>query len=81
MDDNEEYAKLLSSIKIANTGLQRQLSPIQVAQYIERLIGEVGMDTTLMLLPLKQKVISDFYSETVFFRSLAFFPKLDINRS
>lgn len=60
MDDNEEYAKLLSSIKIANTGLQRQLSPIQVAQYIERLIGEVGMDTTLMLLPLKQKVISDF---------------------
>jgi len=60
MDNNEDYAKLLSSIKIGNTGLQRQLSPIQVAQYIEQLIDEEGMDTTLMLLPLEKKLISDF---------------------
>ena len=60
MDDNSEYAKLLSSVNIAKTGLKRQLSPIQVAEYIERLIEEEGLDTTLLLLPLGKKLISDF---------------------
>jgi hypothetical protein len=60
MDDNIEYAKLLSSVNTGKTGLQRQLSPIEVAQYIERLVDEEGMDTTLMLLPLEKKLISDF---------------------
>lgn len=60
MDDNAEYAKLLSSVNIANTGLKRQLSPSQVAEYIERLIEEEGFETTLMLLPIGKKIISDF---------------------
>jgi len=60
VDDNVEYAKLLSSVNIAKTGLKRQLSPIQVAEHIERLIEEEGMENTLMLIPLKQKLISDF---------------------
>ena len=60
VDDNIEFAKLLSSVNTGKTGLQRQLSPIEVAQYIERLVDEEGMDTTLMLLPLETKLISDF---------------------
>ena len=49
MDDNIEYAKLLSSVNIANTGLKRQLSPSQVAEYIERLIEEEGFDAAMTM--------------------------------
>jgi hypothetical protein len=60
MEDNEEYAKLLSSINIAGTGLKRPLSPIQTAQYIERLYAEEGSDTAKLLLPIATKITSDF---------------------
>jgi hypothetical protein len=60
MDDNEEYAKLLSSVNIANTRLQRPLSPIQTATSIERLIDEEGYSIAEALLPIGKKIISDF---------------------
>ena len=60
MDNNEEYAKLLSSINVANTGFRRPLSPIQTAQYIQQLIDEEGYESAELLLPIKTKMISDF---------------------
>ena len=60
MEDNEEYAKLLSSINIAGTGLKRPLSPIQTAEYIQRLYDEEGSDTAKLLLPIATKITSDF---------------------
>jgi hypothetical protein len=60
MDDNEQYAKLLASIKIANTGLRRPLSPFETAQFIQRLIDEEGYELAEELIPIKTKLISDF---------------------
>ncbi len=60
MTDNEEYAKLLSSIKIANTNLKRILSPIQTARQIQRLINEEGIKNVEDLLPLNKGNITYF---------------------
>ena len=60
MDDNDQYAKLLSSIKIQNMGLRRPLTPIQTAFLIERLINEEGQDVAESLLPIGKKIITDF---------------------
>ncbi len=60
MTDNSEYAKLLSSIKIAKTNLKRILSPIQVAYQIQRLIDEEGLDKTQKILPLTKGNIATF---------------------
>ncbi len=60
MTDNTEYAKLLSSIKIANTNLRRVLSPIQVAHKIQRLINEEGSEITYDILPLTKGNITTF---------------------
>lgn len=60
MDNNEEYAKLLSSIKTANTGFRRPLSPIQTAQYIQRLVDEEGKDSAELLIPLGKTMFGDF---------------------
>lgn len=60
VDDNKEYAKLLASINIANTGLRRPLSPIQTSQYIQRLSDEEGKENVSLLLPIQNKIISDF---------------------
>jgi len=62
VDDNEEYAKLLSSINIANTGLRRITSPIQTAFLIKKIVNEEGLDVAESLLPIKKKIISDFIS-------------------
>jgi len=62
MDDNETYAKLLSSIKLAKTGFRRPLSPIQTAYLIERLVNEEGEDVALSLLPIEKTIMSDFLS-------------------
>lgn len=60
MDDNDQYAKLLSSIKPQNMRLKRPLSPIQTAVLIDRLINEEGQDIAESLLPIGKKIISDF---------------------
>jgi len=60
MDNNEEYAKLLSSVKTANTGFRRPLSPIQTAEYIQRLIDEEGSENAELMLPLAKTLISNF---------------------
>ncbi len=58
--DNKEYAKLLSSIKIANTNLKRVLSTIEVAHQIQRLISEEGEQVIPDILPLTKGNISTF---------------------
>jgi len=60
MDNNEEYAKLLASINIANTGLRRPLSPIQTSEYVQKLSDEEGKENVSLLLPIEKKIISDF---------------------
>jgi len=60
MDNNEEYAKLLASINIANTGLRRPLSPIQTSEYIQKLSDEQGKENLELLLPIEKTIISDF---------------------
>jgi len=60
MDNNEEYAQLLSSVKNASTGFRRPLSPIQTAEYIQRLIDEEGRENAELMLPLGKSVIDNF---------------------
>ena len=62
MTDNVEYAKLLSSVTIANTSLRRVLSPIQTAYHIKKLVDEEGLDAAEMLLPLNKNNIKSFIS-------------------
>lgn len=57
MDDNETYAKLLSSIQ---TNSIRPSSPIQVARLIERLINEEGREAAESLLPIDKDMIGYF---------------------
>ena len=57
MDDNETYAKLITSIKPSG---KRSLSPLEVASLIERLINEEGKDTAQLLLPIDKDMIGYF---------------------
>lgn len=60
MDNNEEYSKLLSSIKTGNTGFRRPLSPVQTAKYLQRLIDEEGKENAELMIPLAKTLIGDF---------------------
>lgn len=65
LDDNELLAKLLTSIKIANSGYTRTLSPIQVSELISRLVSESGIQIALSVLPIKKDMLESFLRLTL----------------